>query len=359
MLEQLLGRIRPVDSEAQNRALERQRILTKPTGALGDLEPLSVRLAGIFGTEKPDPRGIAVIVCAADHAVALEGVSAYPQAVTLEMVHNFLSGGAAVSALARSVGARVTVLNVGVLNAGVLNAGVLGPLEDAPNLVNRPVKAGAANIKLEAAMSLSEGLQAIELGAEVARAEIALGADLLIAGEMGIGNTTPAAAITARLLNLQVRAVTGRGTGVNDVALEHKISVIETALSRSSTTDPLEVLCEFGGLEIAAMVGIMLEGAASRKAVLLDGFIAGAAALVANALSPHFVEYLFASHLSAEGGHARQLEHLGLEPLLKLNMRLGEGSGAVLCAPLLLGAAATLREMATFAEALVADKVQD
>ena len=349
MLEQILNRIRPIDSEAKRRALERQKSLTKPTGALGDLEHLSVRLAGVFGTEKPNPRGIAVIVCAADHAVALEGVSAYPQAVTMGMVYNFLSGGAAVNALARGVGARVTVLN----------AGVMGTLEDAPNLVNRPVKAGAANIKLEAAMTLSECLQAILLGAEVARNEIALGADLLIAGEMGIGNTTPATAITARLLNLEVRAVTGRGTGVSESALEHKISVIETALSRSSTTDPLEVLCQFGGLEIGAMVGIMLEGAASQKAVLLDGFIAGAAALVANALSEHFREYLFASHLSAEGGHARQLEHLGLEPLLKLNMRLGEGSGAVLCAPLLLGAAATLREMATFTEASVANKVQD
>jgi len=349
MLEQLISRVRPVDLEAQKRALERQKILTKPTGALGDLEPLSIRLAGILGSEKPDPRGIAVVVCAADHAVALEGVSAYPQTVTMGMVRNFLSGGAAVSALARSVGARVTVLN----------AGVLGTLEDAPNLVNRPVKAGAANIKLEAAMTQSECLQAIELGAEVARNEIAHGADLLIAGEMGIGNTTPAAAITARLLGLEVRSVTGRGTGLNDSQLEHKISVIETVLSRSSTTDPLEVLCEFGGLEIAAMVGIMLEGAASRKVVLLDGFIAGAAALVASALSPHFGEYLFASHLSAEGGHARQLEHLGLEPLLRLNMRLGEGSGAVLCAPLLLGAAATLREMATFTEASVEDKAQD
>jgi len=329
--------------------LERQKVLTKPSGALGDLEPLSVRLAGIFGTEKPDPRGIAVIVCAADHAVALEGVSAYPQAVTRGMVHNFLSGGAAVSALARGVGARVTVLN----------AGVLGVLEDALNLVNRPVKQGAANLKLEAAMTRAECLQALELGVEVARAEMAKGADFLIAGEMGIGNTTPAAALTARLLGLEVRAVTGRGTGVNDAQLEHKISVIETALSRSSTTDPLEVLCQFGGLEIAAMVGIMLEGAASKKAVLLDGFIAGAAALIADALSPHFREYLFASHLSAEGGHARQLEKLGLEPLLRLNMRLGEGSGAVLCAPLLLGAAATLREMATFAEASVENRVQD
>lgn len=349
MLEQILGRIRPVDSDAQNRALERQKTLTKPTGALGDLEHLSVRLAGVFGSEKPDPHGTAVIVCAADHAVVLEGVSAYPQAVTMGMVHNFLSGGAAVNALARGVGARVTVVN----------AGVMGTLEDAPNLVNRPVKAGAGNIKLEAAMTPAECLQGIELGAEVARSEIALGADFLIAGEMGIGNTTPAAAITARLLGLEVRAVTGRGTGLTDSALEHKISVIESALSRSSVTDAFEVLCEFGGLEIAVMVGIMLEGAASQKAVLLDGFIAGAAALVTDALNIHFREYLFATHLSAEGGHARQLEHLGLEPLLRLNMCLGEGSGAVLCVPLLRSAAATLRDMATFAEASVENRAQN
>ena len=346
MLEPLLNRIKPVDSDAQNRALERQKNLTKPTGALGDLEPLSIRLAGVFGTERPNPQSAAVIVCAGDHAVALEGVSAYPQAVTIGMVHNFLSGGAAVNALARSVGARVTVLN----------AGVMGALEDAKNLINRPVRAGARNIKLEAAMTRAECEEAIELGAEVARAEIALGADFLIAGEMGIGNTTPAAAITARLLNLEALTVTGRGTGLDDTALEHKISVIETVLSRSSTVDPLEVLCEFGGLEIAAMVGVMLEGAASKKAVLLDGFIAGAAALVADRLSPHFRPYLFVSHLSAEGGHEKQLEHLALEPLLRLNMRLGEGSGAVLCIPLLRGAAATLREMATFTEASVANR---
>ncbi len=349
MLEPLLSRIRPIDSDAQNRALERQKNLTKPAGALGDLEQLSIRLAGIFGSEKPDPRRVAVIVCAADHAVALEGVSAYPQSVTKAMVLNFLSGGAAVNALARSLGARVTVVN----------AGVMGALDDAEHLVNCPVREGSRNLRLEAAMTRAECLRAIELGAEVARAEIERGADLIIAGEMGIGNTTAAAAMTARLLGLEVRAVTGRGTGVDDAALEHKIRVIEAALARSRATDPLEVLCEFGGLEIAAMVGVMLEGAASSKAVLLDGFIAGAAAMVADALSKHFRHYLFATHLSQEGGHARQLEKLGLEPLVRLNMRLGEGSGAVLCAPLLLGAAATLREMATFSEASVEDRAQD
>ncbi|MBB6097742.1 nicotinate-nucleotide--dimethylbenzimidazole phosphoribosyltransferase [Deinobacterium chartae] len=342
-MNDILDRIQPTDAQAQHAALERQRHLTKPLGALGDLEELSVRLAAVFGSPRPHPRGVSALVCAGDHGVTLEGVSAYPREVTVGMVANFLAGGAAVNAVARTVGARVRVIN----------AGVDAELPDHPDLINRPVRRGTRNLLHEPALTREEALAAVRLGAAAAAAEIESGADLLVPGEMGIGNTTPAAAITARLLGLPAAAVTGRGTGVSDEALSHKVTVVQRALARAASepTDPLGVLADLGGLEIAAMVGVILEGAARRRAVIIDGYIATAAALVAARLAPNAGGYLFASHLSAEPGHALQLEALGLTPLLRLNMRLGEGSGGVMCAPLLLAAAATLREMATFEEA--------
>lgn len=342
-MQTLLNKIEPLDAQALQKALERQDQLTKPPKSLGKLEALGVRLAGIQRTEKPEITRPVAIVCAGDHGVCEEGVSAFPASVTPLMVLNFLAGGAAVNAIARTVGARVQVIN----------AGVNADLPDHAVLVNTPIRRGTRNLRTEPALSREEAEKAILLGAEVAIKAIQAGADILIPGEMGIGNTTPAAAITARMLDLAPELVTGRGTGISDESLSHKIQVIQDALNRSGShkADPLGVLADLGGLEIAAMTGVMLAGAAHRVPVVIDGFIAGSAALIAAALSPLARDYFFASHQSVEIGHIKQLSALGLEPLLNLDMRLGEGTGGVLCVPILQAAASVLKNMATFAEA--------
>lgn len=350
-LTELLGRLTPADAGAMARARQRQAQLTKPAGALGDLEELSVRLAGVFGHERPDPRGAAVLVAAGDHGVAAEGVSAYPPEVTPAMVANFLAdtpagpGGAAVSALARTLGAEVYVLD----------AGVNADLPDHPALTRAARRRGTRNLRREAAMTREETLALILAGAALAERAIDAGADFVVPGEMGIGNTTPAAALTARLLKLDPAEVTGRGTGVDDERLAHKVDVVRGALARTDVTDPLDVLAEFGGFEIAAMLGMMLATAARRRAVVLDGFVEGSAALVGVALAPALRDFLFPAGECAERGHAAQLSHLGLNPMFHLGLRLGEGTGGVLALPLLRGAAATLREMRTFEEAAVPD----
>jgi nicotinate-nucleotide--dimethylbenzimidazole phosphoribosyltransferase len=347
--EMLLGRIGKPDQAARTRALERQLQLTKPTGSLGRLEELSVWLAGIYGTEFPRVTGKAVIVCAGDHAVTLEGVSAYPSEVTPAMVINFLRGGAAVNAIAGVVDARVIVLDVGV-NAD---------LPEHPNLISNKIRRGAGNIMRESAMTREEAIRAILAGADAAARAIGDGANLLAAGDMGIGNTTPSAALTAWFTGLEPRTVTGRGTGADDTMLEKKIRTIELTLERLRKLEPkdaLEVLAQIGGLEIAAMAGIMLECAASRIPVVIDGYIAGAAALVASKLEPKSVAFMTASHVSQELGHIVQLRYLKLEPLFDYGLRLGEGTGALLAFPVLEAAARTLSEMATFAEASVPDR---
>lgn len=347
-LQTLISSIPEPDQDARNRALERQDQLTKPRGALGRLEELSVWLAGVYGTPSPVVNGKMVIVCAGDHGVTAEGVSAYPSSVTPAMVLNFLSGGAAVNAIAATVGASVTVLDVGV------NA----ELPAHARLISNKVRRGTGNIASEPAMKRLEVVQAILAGADAARTAAQNGTNLLAIGEMGIGNTTPSAAITALITNLPPRAVTGRGTGVQDDGLERKIHVIEQSLERASRSgleahDGLSILEHLGGLEIAAMVGVMLEGARAHVPVIVDGFIAGAAALVAVRLEPKARAFLTASHLSQEPGHRVQLEHLGLRPLFNLDLRLGEGTGALLAMPIIEAAARTLSEMATFAEAHV------
>lgn len=342
-MQTLLSRIEPLDAQALQKALERQDQLTKPPKSLGKLEALGVRLAGIQRTEKPEISRPVAIVCAGDHGVCEEGVSAFPASVTPLMVLNFLAEGAAVNAIARTVGAKVQVIN----------AGVNADLPDHSALVNTPIRRGTRNLRKEPALTREEAEKAILLGAEVTSKAIQEGADILIPGEMGIGNTTPAAAITARMLDLAPELVTGRGTGISDEGLTHKIQVIQDALNRSGSHkgDPLGVLADLGGLEIAAMTGVMLAGAAHRVPVVIDGFIAGSAALIAAALSPLARDCFFASHQSVEIGHIKQLSALGLEPLLNLDMRLGEGTGGVLCVPILQAAASVLKNMATFAEA--------
>jgi nicotinate-nucleotide--dimethylbenzimidazole phosphoribosyltransferase len=348
-LETLLSSIPAPDQNAMQMARVRQEQLTKPRGALGRLEAISVWLAGVYGAEKPVIKNKAVIVCAGDHGVNCEGISAYPAEVTPAMVQNFLRGGAGINAIASVAGARVLVVD----------AGVAVDLPAHPNLIAGKVRRGAGNIAREAAMTKDEAIQAILLGTRAAQIAINDSANLIAAGDMGIGNTTPSSALTAKITAQDAASVVGRGTGANDEMLEHKIKVVKMALARAAQIpkdDALSVLCELGGLEIAAMVGVMLQGASQRCAVLVDCFIAGAAALVACGLEPRTRDFLHATHVSVEPGHRAQLAHLGLEPLFDLGLRLGEGTGAALAMPIFEAAAKTLTEMATFEEASVPDQ---
>jgi nicotinate-nucleotide--dimethylbenzimidazole phosphoribosyltransferase len=347
LLADTLSRIEAVDETVYRRALERHATLTKPPGSLGGLEPLGARLAAIQGTAKPVIGHKAVAVFAADHGVAHEstgaGVSAYPRSVTAGMVRNFLAGGAAINALARVAGAELLIVDVGVD----------ADFAPHPQLWSRKIARGTRNLLDGPAMTRAEAEAACCVGVEAARALVAQGATLLAGGEMGIGNTTPAAALTAFFTGRAAEDVTGRGTGVDDEGLTRKIGVVEQALTKhqGEANDPLDALARLGGFEIAALTGFYLGVAATRTPALLDGFIATAAALVAVALEPAVRDYLFASHLSQEVGHRVQLEQLYLEPLFDLGLRLGEGTGAVLAFSVLEGAAAALSEMATFAEA--------
>jgi nicotinate-nucleotide--dimethylbenzimidazole phosphoribosyltransferase len=342
-LELVAASLPPLDLEAMRLARLRQATLTKPEGSLGRLEELSIRVAGMCATARPVFRRPAILVLAADHGVVAQGVSAYPQSVTAEMVRNFLRGGAAINVLSRHVGARVIVVDMGV-------ADELGPLE---GLAVKKVGRGTEDMSIGPAMSRQQAQTAIQRGFEVAEQEIASGADLLGLGEMGIGNTTAASAITAVITGATPAQVTGRGTGLKDEGLAAKIEVIERTVSlhRPSASDALDVLTRLGGFEIGGLAGAILSAASRRVPVVLDGFITGAAALIAVGLAPCARDYLIASHRSVEVGHAVALEHLGLEPLLDLDLRLGEGTGAALGMNLVQAAAKILHEMATFDEA--------
>ncbi len=344
LLETTLNRIRPPDASAASVARSRQARLTKPPGSLGRLEELAVRIAGITGNPVPVPGPGVAFVMAADHGVASAGVSAYPREVTAAMVRNFLAGGAAVNALAAFAGFRVSVTDCGV-------ASDLGP---APGLRIRKVRPGTDDITRGPAMSREEARLSVEIGIESFEEEFAAGPfGLAAAGEMGIGNTTPAAAIVAALTGRPPREVTGRGTGVDDRGLERKIAAVERALAvnRPDPSDPLDVLAKVGGFEIGAMSGVFLAAAARRVPVLVDGFISAAAALIARGLCPRATEYMIAGHRSPEPGQAAALGLLGLVPVLDLGMRLGEGTGAVLAAAVCRAACEVHARMATFEEA--------
>ncbi len=342
MLSRLLDAIGGPDEAAARQAQRHLDQLTKPPGSLGRLEELAVRLVALTG--RP-PRATAPVIftLAADHGVAAEGVSAYPQSVTAQMVENFLAGGAAVNVLARQAGARVVVADFGVA----------APLGERPGLVSRRVAPGTQNMARGPAMTREQATAAIEAGAALALDAIDGGADLLGTGEMGIGNTTAASAITAAITGADADLVTGRGTGVDDDGRRRKVAVVRRALAvnRPDAADGLDVLAGVGGFEIAGLAGVMLAGAARRVPVAIDGFIAGAAALIAVTLAPPARHALFASHRSAEPGHALALRHLELAPYLDLEMRLGEGTGAALFVHLVRAAAAVYGEMATFKSA--------
>jgi nicotinate-nucleotide--dimethylbenzimidazole phosphoribosyltransferase len=316
--------------------------LTKPVGSLGRLEELAVRLVALRGAPPSVERPV-VFTFAADHGVVAEGVSAYPASVTPQMVENFLRGGAAVNVLARQAGVRVIVADFGVA----------GPIGGDGDLVRCSLGAGTANMTREPAMTPELAERGIEAGAMLAEAAIADGADLLVTGDMGIGNTTAASAITAAVTGSAPETVTGRGTGVDDAGWQRKVDAVRRALAtnRPDPRDGLDVLAKVGGFEIAGLVGVILAAAAQRVPVALDGFIAGAAGLVAASLAPDALHAMFASHRSAEPGHDIALGHLGLAPYLDLGLRLGEGTGGVLFVHFARAAARIYTEMATFKSA--------
>ncbi|MPZ13816.1 MAG: nicotinate-nucleotide--dimethylbenzimidazole phosphoribosyltransferase [Chloroflexi bacterium] len=331
-------------------ARQRQDQLTKPRGSLGRLEELAIRLAGITGHVRPRFPSKAVIVLAADHGVVEEGVSAYPQAVTAQMVGNILAGGAAINVLARGAGARVVVADLGVAAL----------LPDDARLIQKKIGHGTRNMARGPALSANEALEAIRVGAEIVEGEVDRGLDLVATGDMGIGNTTASSAIVAAIASWAPAEVTGRGTGVDEAGWRRKVAAIERALeiNRPDPRDPLGVLAKVGGYEIAGLVGVILEGAARRIPVIVDGFISGTAALVATELCPAARDYLIAAHSSVEVGHRMILEQLELVPLLNLDLRLGEGTGAAMAMHLIDAAAALLDEMATFAEAGVSQRAE-
>jgi len=338
------------DRQAATDALALSDRLTKPRGALGALEGLGARLAGMAGTcPPPVPEPTTVAVFAGDHGVLDEGVSPWPREVTAQMVANLCAGGAAVNVLARHAGAQVVVVDVGVA----------APLDPAPSLVGRKIRPGTANLASGPAMARGEALLALDVGAQVAADAVAGGARCLATGDMGIGNTTASAAVVAAFTGRPAEEVTGRGTGIDDRTWARKAAIVGTAVGRlpgAAAADPVGVLAAVGGLEIAALAGFVVGGAAARVPVLVDGVVALAGLLAAAALAPTALDYCVAGHRSPEPGASAALAFLGLDPVLDLGMRLGEGTGACLALPVVQAAAKVLREMATFDAAGVADK---
>ena len=340
-----------IDHEAAKAMQARLDFKTKPQGSLGRLEELAVSLAGMGADLEGGLKRRAVLVAAADHGIARQGVSAFPPEVTPQMVLNFLAGGAAISVLAKQGGAKVLVLDAGVNDASA-------PLPQHPGLMRRPAAAGTADFSQGPAMTRAQAEAMVAAGREAVAGLAAEGLDLLAIGEMGIGNTTAASAICAAMLELPVAQVTGRGTGLDSAGWDKKVAILEKALAlhQPQGADAWDVLCKVGGFEIAALAGALLEASSRRIPVILDGFITGSAALIADRLDPQAKAYWVASHQSVEIGHRHLLERLGLRAYLNLDLRLGEGSGAALLLPFVDAACAVVRDMATFESAGVSDK---
>jgi nicotinate-nucleotide--dimethylbenzimidazole phosphoribosyltransferase len=345
LLNKTINAIQPLDEKAMAAARERQDQLTKPAGSLGRLEEVSVRIAGIQGKAKPQIKNKAMITMAGDHGVVDEKIGNWPREVTAQMVENFLHGGAGINALSKLAGARVVFVDMGIAS----------DMKPDKQLIVKKVAYGTKNMCLGPAMTGAEAVKALENGIEVVAAEVKKGLDIVGTGDMGIGNTTASSAIFAALSGKTAEEVTGRGTGASDEQLKHKVDVIKRALTlnKPDKHKPLEVLAKVGGFEIGGLTGVMLGAAANHIPVVIDGFISGAAAMLAVALVPRCKDYLFAGHCSAEAGHKAMLEYLGLKPLLNLELRLGEGTGAALGLIIAEAGVKTLVEMATFAEAAV------
>ncbi|MCT9933856.1 nicotinate-nucleotide--dimethylbenzimidazole phosphoribosyltransferase [Planotetraspora sp. A-T 1434] len=357
LLDETIAAIGPVDAVAMAEARAHQDRLTKPRGALGVLEDVAVRLAGVAGVCPPPlPAPAALAIFAADHGVHAQGVTPWPQEVTAQMVANFAAGGAVANAFATQVGASVTVVDVGVA----------ADVPAAPGLISRKVAYGTADLSQGPAMTPEQAVEALRAGIEVARDLIGRGDRCLITGDMGIANTTASAALICAFTGHDPAAATGRGTGIDDDMHQHKIEIVRQALRTNAIPEAgavqdgpeaaLRALAAVGGFEHAAIAGFVLGAAAARVPVILDGVIAGSAALAAAALAPDAVGYCVAGHRSAEPGHALALSHLGLRPLVDLELRLGEGTGGLLAHPLVSAAARVMHEVATFDAAGVADK---
>jgi len=348
-LDEVLKQIRPLDRCSEDAAQRRLDSLTKPRGSLGRLEELARRIAVIQGTVPPRLGRKLLFVFAADHGITEEGVSAYPNQVSAQMTYNFLNGGAAINVLARHHGVETEILDVGVDYE----------FAAARGLRNCKVRRGTANFARGAAMTRDEAVRSVELGIQLAQEAAAENVFLLGAGDMGIGNTSSAAAILCALTGVAPAEAVGRGTGIDDAMLARKIAAIERglAINRPETKDPLDVLAKVGGLEIGAMAGVILGAAAVRLPMVLDGFIAGAAALLAQRFCPPVRDVLFASHHSAERAHRLMLDDLKLAPVLDLQMCLGEGTGACLLMGVIEAAVKIMREMATFDSAGVKEKL--
>jgi nicotinate-nucleotide--dimethylbenzimidazole phosphoribosyltransferase len=340
-LQETVKKIQPIDQQAVEKAAQRLDMLTKPQGSLGVLEDIVKQLAGITGNPIPRLGKKCVVIMAGDHGVVEEGVSAFPQEVTPQMVINFLNGGAAINVLSRHAGADIVCCDIGVASD-----------VKHPSLIIKKVRYGTANMAKGPAMSREEATRAIEVGIEVAEDKIKGGVNILATGEMGIGNTTPSSAILT-VFGCPVEKVVGRGTGIDDKGLALKIKTIIKAIEVNDPdpSDPIDVLSKVGGLEIAGLAGVILAAAAHRIPIVIDGFISSAAALVASKIEPRSVQYMIASHVSEEPGHKMMLEMMGLYPMLHMKMRLGEGTGAALAFHIIDAATHIQSEMATFESA--------
>ena len=343
LLKKTAAEIKNIDRSLADQAQKKLDNLTKPQGSLGRLEEMAKRIVEISGSISPTLKHKAIFTMAGDHGVVEEGVSAYPKEVTLQMVHNFLSGGAGINVLAKHVGARVVVVDVGV-------ACDMPPKQ---GLVIKKVGYGTKNMAKGPAMTMEEAVRSVEAGIESVMSERERGLDIAGTGDMGIGNTTPSSAITAIITGKPVKEVTGRGTGINDLSFLHKIEVIEKsiAVNKPDPKNGLDVLSKVGGFEIGALAGVILACAAKKIPVVIDGFISGAAALIAYKIEPKVKDYMIAAHCSVEQGHSAALEFLGLKPILDLGMRLGEGTGAALAINIVDAGVKILNEMATFESA--------
>jgi nicotinate-nucleotide--dimethylbenzimidazole phosphoribosyltransferase len=347
MLRQYVESIRPPDKKYVDQAIERHKALTKPVGSLGFLEELGVALSGIYGSCPPNyPDPGAVIVFAGDHGVVQEKVTPWPQEVSAQMVHNFLAKGAAINAIADSVGCDVYVVDMGLAS----------DIGEHIGLINKKVGYGTKNIYREPAMSINEAEAAVYSGIEVTEDLISRGYKCIAVGDMGIGNTTPSSSVIGSICKLDAERVTGRGTGIDDEMLNVKTKVVEAVLKRTENKSTLEILAEAGGYEIAGLTGSVLAAAKNRIPVVVDGVISLAGAILAYELCPDSKDYMFAGHLSSEPAAKAALDYMGLRPILNLDMRLGEGTGATLAISVLKAAASVLINMATFDSAGVSRK---
>ncbi len=348
-IKETILKIKPIDKKAMEKARERLDNLTKPIGSLGKLEEIAERISGIKKQIAPIIKQKVIFILAGDHGVIAEGVSAYPSEVTSQMVYNFVKGGAGINVLARHIKARVIVADMGVA----------ADLKPNLKIVNKKIAYGTQNIAKGPAMTYKQAIQSIRAGIELVENDLSNVVDIIGIGDMRIVNTTSSSAITAAITGADVREITGRGTGIDDAMLEHKIEVIRQALkiNQPDLKDPLDVLAKIGGFEIGGLIGVILAGASHQIPIVLDGFIVGAAALIAYSLAPQVKDYLFAAHCSVERGHKIILDKIGLKSLFDLELRLGEGTGAALGISIIEAATKILNEMATFEEASVSKKL--